>query len=127
MALADIKEKAVQGAAEKLINAGHRVLAVACDVSNDSQVEAMVGRTVAEFGRLDAAFNNAGVVAAIAPTADATPSSTACPVSTSRVSAVPEIRTSPMDRRAAARSLTLLGRRPEGRARCSVLSRRSTV
>ena len=32
----------------------------------------MVERTVATFGRLDAAFNNAGVMAAIAPTADST-------------------------------------------------------
>jgi NAD(P)-dependent dehydrogenase (short-subunit alcohol dehydrogenase family) len=30
----------------------------------------MVDRTVAELGRLDAAFNNAGVMAHIAPTAD---------------------------------------------------------
>jgi NAD(P)-dependent dehydrogenase (short-subunit alcohol dehydrogenase family) len=32
----------------------------------------MVDRTVAEFGRLDAAFNNAGIMARIAPTADST-------------------------------------------------------
>ena len=32
----------------------------------------MVDRTVAEFGRLDAAFNNAGVMARIVPTADST-------------------------------------------------------
>ncbi len=32
----------------------------------------MVGRTIAEFGRIDAAFNNAGVMARIAPTADST-------------------------------------------------------
>lgn len=32
----------------------------------------MVDRTIAEFGRLDAAFNNAGVMAHIAPTADST-------------------------------------------------------
>jgi NAD(P)-dependent dehydrogenase (short-subunit alcohol dehydrogenase family) len=32
----------------------------------------MVERTVAEFGRLDAAFNNAGVMARIASTADST-------------------------------------------------------
>src|SRR5205823_3094582 len=37
-----------------------------------SQVAAMVDRTVAEFGRLDAAFNNAGVMARIASTADST-------------------------------------------------------
>ena len=32
----------------------------------------MVDRAVAEFGRLDAAFNNAGIMAHIAPTADST-------------------------------------------------------
>ena len=32
----------------------------------------MVDRTVAEFGRLDVAFNNAGVMARISPTADST-------------------------------------------------------
>lgn len=41
-------------------------------MSDDAQVTAMVHRTVAEFGRLDAAFNNAGVMARIAPTADST-------------------------------------------------------
>lgn len=38
------------------------------------RLERMVERTVAEFGRLDAAFNNAGVMARIAPTAWARPS-----------------------------------------------------
>jgi NAD(P)-dependent dehydrogenase (short-subunit alcohol dehydrogenase family) len=70
--LADFKEGAVRAAAEKLLTAGHRALAVRCDVSDDAQVAAMVGRAVAEFGRLDAAFNNAGVMARIAPTADST-------------------------------------------------------
>jgi NAD(P)-dependent dehydrogenase (short-subunit alcohol dehydrogenase family) len=32
----------------------------------------MVDRTLAEFGRLDAAFNNAGVMAQLAPTAEST-------------------------------------------------------
>lgn len=40
------------------------------DVSDDAQVAAMVERAVAEFGRLDAAFNNAWVMARTAPTAD---------------------------------------------------------
>ena len=68
--LADLKEDAVKAAAQKLIAAGHKALAVRCDVSDDAQVAAMVDRTVAEFGRLDAAFNNAGVMALIAPIAD---------------------------------------------------------
>src|ERR687885_1420498 len=70
--LADFQEDAVKAAAEELAAAGHKALAVRCDVSDDAQVAAMVGRAVAEFGRLDAAFNNAGVMAKIAPTADST-------------------------------------------------------
>ena len=70
--LADFKEDAVKAAAEELSTAGCKALAVRCDVSDDAQVAAMVDRAVAAFGRLDAAFNNAGVMARIAPTADST-------------------------------------------------------
>src|SRR3954469_25516858 len=70
--LADFKEEAVKAAAEELVAAGHRAIAVRCDVSDDDQIAAMVDRTVAEFGRIDAAFNNAGVMAKIAPTAEST-------------------------------------------------------
>jgi NAD(P)-dependent dehydrogenase (short-subunit alcohol dehydrogenase family) len=70
--LADFKEDAVRAAAHELLAAGHNALAVRCDVSDDAQVAAMVDRAVAELGRLDAAFNNAGVMAKIAPTADST-------------------------------------------------------
>jgi NAD(P)-dependent dehydrogenase (short-subunit alcohol dehydrogenase family) len=70
--LADFREEAVKAEAQRLITAGHKAIAIRCDVSNEAQVAAMVDRTVAEFGRLDAAFNNAGVMARIAPTADST-------------------------------------------------------
>jgi NAD(P)-dependent dehydrogenase (short-subunit alcohol dehydrogenase family) len=70
--LADFKEEAVKAAAQELVAAGYKAIAVKCDVSNDGQVAAMVERTVAEFGRVDMAFNNAGVMAEIAPTADST-------------------------------------------------------
>jgi NAD(P)-dependent dehydrogenase (short-subunit alcohol dehydrogenase family) len=70
--LADFKEEAVKAAAQKLVAGGHKAIAVRCDVSDDPQVAAMVDRTLAEFGRIDAAFNNAGVMAHIAPTADST-------------------------------------------------------
>jgi len=68
--LADFREDAVKAEAQKLVVAGHRAIALRCDVSDDAQVAEMVDRTIAEFGRLDAAFNNAGVMARIAPTAD---------------------------------------------------------
>lgn len=32
-----------------------------CDVADEAHVAAMVERTVATFGRLDAAYNNAGI------------------------------------------------------------------
>jgi NAD(P)-dependent dehydrogenase (short-subunit alcohol dehydrogenase family) len=70
--LADFKEEAVKVETQKLAAAGHKAIAIRCDVSDDDQVAAMVERTVAEFGRLDAAFNNAGVMAHIAPTAVST-------------------------------------------------------
>jgi NAD(P)-dependent dehydrogenase (short-subunit alcohol dehydrogenase family) len=70
--LADWHEKAVRSAVEELTARGHRALAIHCDVSDDAQVEAMVRETVATFGRLDAAYNNAGVQNVLAETADTT-------------------------------------------------------
>ncbi|MEN3376113.1 MAG: hypothetical protein V7604_1468, partial [Hyphomicrobiales bacterium] len=70
--LADWNEKAVRAAAGELSAKGHKTLAISCDVADDAQVEAMVEQTVAHFGRLDAAYNNAGVQNILAETADAT-------------------------------------------------------
>ena len=58
--LADFKEDAVKAAAAELVAAGHKAIAVRATSRDDAQVAAMVDRTVSEFGRLDAAFNNAG-------------------------------------------------------------------
>nr|WP_279630600.1 SDR family oxidoreductase [Caballeronia arationis] len=33
-----------------------------CDVSDEARAKAAVERTVAEFGRLDMAYNNAGIL-----------------------------------------------------------------
>ena len=68
--VADWNEKAARSAADELAAHGHTTLAIACDVSDDTQVEAMVEQTVAKFGRLDAAYNNAGVQNVLAETAD---------------------------------------------------------
>jgi NAD(P)-dependent dehydrogenase (short-subunit alcohol dehydrogenase family) len=69
--LADWNEKAVRSATAELAAQGHNALAIHCDVADDAQVEAMVEQTVATFGRLDAAYNNAGVQNIVAETADA--------------------------------------------------------
>ena len=69
--LADTNEKVVRSIAEEMSAQGYKTLAIKCDVADDAQVEAMVERTVATFGRLDAAYNNAGVQNDIAEAADA--------------------------------------------------------
>lgn len=70
--LADFREDMVKREAATLAENGHKAIAIRCDVSDDAQVERMVARAVSEFGRIDAAFNNAGVMARIAPTAQST-------------------------------------------------------
>ena len=60
--LADINENALRVATDELTAAGHQALGVTCDVSDEAQVAALVERTVDAFGRLDMAFNNAGVM-----------------------------------------------------------------
>jgi NAD(P)-dependent dehydrogenase (short-subunit alcohol dehydrogenase family) len=72
VALADFREQVVKEEAQKLAAAGHKAISIRCDVSDDPQVEQMVERIVSEFGRLDAAFNNAGVMARVAPTVEST-------------------------------------------------------
>ncbi len=69
--LADFKEDAAKAEAQKLTAAGHSTIGVRCDVSNEADVRAMVERTMSAFGRLDAAFNNAGVMSPAVETADA--------------------------------------------------------
>jgi len=53
------------GAAEdtvrQITDVGGEAIFIRCDVSNEAQVEAMVAETVARFGGIDFAFNNAGV------------------------------------------------------------------
>ncbi|MBQ0887483.1 SDR family oxidoreductase [Streptomyces sp. RM72] len=60
--LADIDETAVQAAVKELTDAGHRALTLVCDVTDEDQVAAAVDRTVETFGRLDMAYNNAGIM-----------------------------------------------------------------
>lgn len=59
--LADVNEAAVRAAADELAAGGAQTLAVRCDVADEAQVKSMVDQAVTKFGRLDAAFNNAGV------------------------------------------------------------------
>lgn len=68
--LADIDGQALRAATDVLTSSSHQVLGVVCDVSDEDQVADMIGRTVAAFGRLDMAFNNAGIQAPPSDAAD---------------------------------------------------------
>ena len=70
--LADAGKDAVETAAGELTSAGRQAVGVTCDVTDESQTAAMVDRAVATFGRLDMAFNNAGVQAPPSDAADET-------------------------------------------------------
>jgi NAD(P)-dependent dehydrogenase (short-subunit alcohol dehydrogenase family) len=60
--LAGRNERLLHAAAEKLTAAGHRAIAVTCDVADEAQAAALVERAVGAFGRLDMAYNNAGIL-----------------------------------------------------------------
>src|SRR5437870_7338966 len=70
--LADINDKALRTATDRLTSAGHQAIGVTCDVSDEAQVAAMVERAGASFGRLDMAFNNAGIQVPPSDAADET-------------------------------------------------------
>ena len=59
--LADINEEGLRTATDALTSAGHQSIEISCDVSNETHVATMVDRAVASLGRLDMAFNNAGI------------------------------------------------------------------
>jgi NAD(P)-dependent dehydrogenase (short-subunit alcohol dehydrogenase family) len=60
--LSDVNETAGNEATEALRGKGHEVTFVRCNVADESDVAALVDATVATYGRLDAAFNNAGIM-----------------------------------------------------------------
>ena len=70
VAILDLTEDALAETADAVRAAGAQVLVIACDVSTPEQVEAAIRQVVETFGRLDIAFNNAGVENKAAPVAE---------------------------------------------------------
>lgn len=68
----DVDAEAGEALARELTSARAEAIFVPADVSQCADVEALVERAVRHFGRLDCAFNNAGVEGAMAPTAECT-------------------------------------------------------
>jgi len=54
----------VEEVAREIEGSGARALPVQCDVTDERSVEALVGRTVAEFGDIAVLVNNAGIASA---------------------------------------------------------------
>src|SRR5438874_7576800 len=70
--VADVSEQGNQETARMIEEAGGRALVIKCDVTRAQDVKAALDKTIETFGRLDAAFNNAGVEQAKAALADIT-------------------------------------------------------
>ena len=70
-----VSDIAVEGGEEtvrQIEAAGGEAVFVKADVSKAADVEALVTRTVETYGRLDCAFNNAGIEGGVKPTIDCT-------------------------------------------------------
>lgn len=67
VAILDRSADALRTVEASVKEAGGEVLAIACDVSSPDQVEGAIKQIVDRFGRLDIAFNNAGVENKAAP------------------------------------------------------------
>lgn len=69
---ADISERDNDETARMIEGLGARVLAVKCDVTRGDDIQAALEKAMTTFGRLDVAFNNAGIEQPVAPLADLT-------------------------------------------------------
>ena len=70
--VADVSEQDNRETARMIEESGWRALAVGCDVTRTEEVNPALDKTVDAFGRLDVAFNNAGVENEVKPMADVT-------------------------------------------------------
>ncbi len=61
------REQPVRAAAQQIADAGHEALAIVCDVADEAQAASAVRQAVSRFGRLDMAYNNAGILGPICP------------------------------------------------------------
>jgi NAD(P)-dependent dehydrogenase (short-subunit alcohol dehydrogenase family) len=70
--VADTAEKGASETVAEIRRRGGEATSVLCDVSREPEVKDLIRKTIATFGRLDYAFNNAGIEGLPAPTPDCT-------------------------------------------------------
>jgi meso-butanediol dehydrogenase/(S,S)-butanediol dehydrogenase/diacetyl reductase len=61
VAVADLNAEGAQATAASITDAGGKAIGVGCDVGDRESVKGALDAAVAEFGRLDVLFNNAGI------------------------------------------------------------------
>ena len=66
------RQSAGEAVVAEIKASGGEAIFVRADVAKEGDVESMIGRTLARFGRLDCAFNNAGIEQALTPLPDQT-------------------------------------------------------
>src|SRR5205807_12313 len=64
---------ALAAVAREVEDAGGEALALAVDVADEQQAEALIARALGRFGQVDILINNAGVIGPIAPAWQAAP------------------------------------------------------
>ena len=70
--VADWVEDPDQFTMKAIVEAGGKGTFIKCDVSKDAEVKAIIVKTISTYGRLDFAFNNAGIEGLSAPTQECT-------------------------------------------------------
>lgn len=68
--VADVSEQAGLATALGIERDGGEAFFVRCDVSNAADVGSLLARTIERYGRIDCAFNNAGIEGSMASTVD---------------------------------------------------------
>lgn len=67
VAAVDIDEEGAAETVRQIEKGGGTAIALTCDVTSQAAVSGAVQATLDSFGRLDAAFNNAGIEQPVAP------------------------------------------------------------
>jgi NAD(P)-dependent dehydrogenase (short-subunit alcohol dehydrogenase family) len=68
--IVELDEETAKTTAKEVESRGRRALVVVCDVTSSSDVQAMVGKTLSEFGHIDVLVNNAGLGQTVVETVD---------------------------------------------------------
>ena len=72
LVLVDRDKAKLQAVAAEIVAAGGKAVALAGDVADEDLAKRAVDRAVAEFGRLDMAYNNAGILGPMCPKTEET-------------------------------------------------------